>query len=533
MARVWSSGFELDAETINVEFTNGFDVNITIQNTIVRSGNFAGRLNGSGGENRFETRFASGDPSDVRYFSRIYIRIATLPSALTSISALVNSSGIGKARIRLAADGSLELWNNTAKIGNSSGILDTDKWYMIELAYEDQTGTVDSYIEGKLEGISFASDASSNTTGGVSHAQVGNMSINEDIDIYFDDWAINQNSGDFQNSWPGPGAIVHLKPSGAGDNSDWTGDFTDIDEVTPDDVATFINSNTEGQIEDVDIDNTPAELEGGDTISVVQLGVRYAGESSKANSSFNVRIKKVSAGTVSFSPTIIPSSATWRTNANSSPWLHPLTLYKDPDSNNWTKATLNTAQIGARIMSGERNDARISTMWLLVEYISGEAPPTPEFIPRPPSVRLRGPLFSLTARGWLGKGSYKTSYFCRNPYPFAFLPRIFRGYSMPAFGLFPYAQFISQYYSTAGWIYQRRRTWHGITWIAEAGYLTPISATPQQIANRSKFGDAVAGWQALTAPEKLIWNNYPSPRRMAGYGRYLSAYLKDKPGLVK
>ena len=66
-----------------------------------------------------------------------------------------------------------------------------------------------------------------------------------------------------------------------------------------------------------------------------------------------------------------------------------------------------------------------------------------------------------------------------------------------------------------------------------AGYLTALSATAPQIANREKFADAIAAWQALTAPQKAIWNNYSHPVVPAGYGRFISSYLKDKPGLVK
>lgn len=167
--------------------------------------------------------------------------------------------------------------------------------------------------------------------------------------------------------------------------------------------------------------------------------------------------------------------------------------------------------------------------WVYVESAVVPPPPPPPFIPRPGSVRLRGPLFSLTARGWLGGYSYRCRYWCRNPYPIGLLPKIYREYSMPAFGLRPYPHFISQYYSTAGWIYQRRRTWHGITWIAEAGYLTKVDATPARIACRKKFALAVAGWQALTGLQKGIWNSYNFPKHPSGYNRFIRAYMLDKP----
>ena len=75
-------------------------------------------------------------------------------------------------------------------------------------------------------------------------------------ELYFDDLAINTNSGAYQNSWPGDGKIVHIRPNEAGDNAQWNRGGTDsganwsqVSEVTPDDINSFVTSNSSNQID--------------------------------------------------------------------------------------------------------------------------------------------------------------------------------------------------------------------------------------------------------------------------------------------
>lgn len=127
-------------------------------------------------------------------------------------------------------------------------------------------------------------------------------------------------------------------------------------------------------------------------------------------------------------------------------------------------------------------------------------------------VKLTGPLYSLSAHGWLGRYAYKMRGFVRCPYPIAFLnPHLMS----------------SQYYSRLGWCYQLRRTWHGIIWSA---MVPPISAQPKtgdQIWWEKVFADAVLGWQGLTGLEKGVWNSYNYPKHASGYNKFIRKYLKD------
>jgi len=128
-------------------------------------------------------------------------------------------------------------------------------------------------------------------------------------------------------------------------------------------------------------------------------------------------------------------------------------------------------------------------------------------------VRVHGPLYSLSARGWLGKLLYRRRGVVRNPYPIALLPRGLK---------------ISLYYNYKGWCYQRRRTWHGIVWSAMKAYTPTNPNSPAQQARRLLFAQAVAAWQALTSAEQDEYNKRRYPPRIPGYNRFLREYLNNR-----
>jgi hypothetical protein len=59
----------------------------------------------------------------------------------------------------------------------------------------------------------------------------------------------------------------------------------------------------------------------------------------------------------------------------------------------------------------------------------------------------------------------------------------------------------------------------------EPYYITKNPRTVPQQAQRSKFADAVAGWQALTAEEKEVYNIRARGKHLSGYNLFLKEYL--------
>lgn len=376
MSRLVFTGFELNSVTDREEFGVGSGSGGSSVTTPIRSGAYAIRGNPVASTTRFALSVSSGDTTGP-YFARVYFRIATLPDADAIILAFRDAANTDQISIRLNTTGNLELWNeeDAAQIGSDSGVLATDTWYRIELKI-DATTLAATVAEGVLDGVAFASGTGS-LANGVDRINFGLYRTALSGDVFIEDLAVNSNTGSFENTYPGIGEIINLRPSATGDNSDWTGTNADIDEINPDDATTFITSNTLDQIEDVNIDDTPAGLDPNETIKVVGVGVRSNGAASSANASFVLRIKATSGGTVEESAEIT-GDLTWRTNdPNFATVREPrLILYNLPGSStaSWTKTELDTAQIGVRLSTASTNAIQVSTLWLQVEHTPGTFP---------------------------------------------------------------------------------------------------------------------------------------------------------------
>lgn len=378
--RLWSSGFELNSTTAGVEWTTASGT-LSIQTTVVRSGTYAAEINVSNEVSGYVYQFSSAN-SNGPYFFRFYLRVATAPSANATIMDGVTTGSATRVRIRLNTDRTLQLSDEDGDIGSASDALSLDTWYRIEVEF-DVSGAAGSHVvRAKLDGTEFAG-SSTRSSSGIASLRVGAIGLTTGH-WYLDDIAINDSTGSFQNSYPGEGSIIHLRPNAAGDNAGWvdgTGStFAEVDEVTPDDITTFISTDADNTtISDFNIDATPAAIESDATINLVHVGARFNMDSADAAARFVLGVKATSGGTVEESAGIAPTGTTWVTNAPAAPRNYPLTLYDLPGASTtpWTKADLDTAQIRVRIsVDPGVEDTQISTMWLLVDYTPAEAPPS-------------------------------------------------------------------------------------------------------------------------------------------------------------
>ena len=125
--------------------------------------------------------------------------------------------------------------------------------------------------------------------------------------------------------------------------------------------------------------------------------------------------------------------------------------------------------------------------------------------------KVVGPIFSMSARGWLGKDTYARLGIVANPYPIALLPYRIRHHS---------------YYRVQGWVYQLKRTWHGIIYSCYPGYWPTNPRTPAQQANREKWARAVEGWQGLGEEAKDVWRELAEKRPLSGFNLYMAEEMK-------
>jgi len=368
VSRIWSSGFELNSLTAGVEIDSTFGT-VSISSTTFRSGAYALRANPTTATGGVIYRFSSSGLAISFY--RFYLYITSAPDTTKQqIYSIECNTGESFVNISLNSDRTLSFYQSGAdQIGSSSSALSLNTWYRIEISLDATTISATSCV-ARIDGTNFAS-GTIDYTGNPNPDTflVGAFGSNRTSDLFFDDIAINNSTGSFQNSWPGAGEIIHLLPNATGDNSDWGGDNTDIDEVTPDDDTTKITSATVGNIEDVNLAATPAALASDDTINVVQIGVRFA-NALASSTGFVTRIMASSGGTVEESSEITYASATYVTNAAAAPRNYALTLYDLPGASTtaWTKADLDTAQIGVRKSAAAAVQNNVSTLWLLVDH---------------------------------------------------------------------------------------------------------------------------------------------------------------------
>lgn len=74
-------------------------------------------------------------------------------------------------------------------------------------------------------------------------------------------------------------------------------------------------------------------------------------------------------------------------------------------------------------------------------------------------------------------------------------------------------------------IYQMRKVKEGIRPVKMTFYHPTYKTNAALLANRTKFADAVAAWQSLTAEQKKEYNGRVRRLRMSGYNLFLKEYL--------
>ncbi len=70
-------------------------------------------------------------------------------------------------------------------------------------------------------------------------------------------------------------------------------------------------------------------------------------------------------------------------------------------------------------------------------------------------------------------------------------------------------------------IYKRYRNHGKKYWLRTKFYWTPNVDSVAQQVGRTKFAAAVASWQALTAPQKAVYNERARFRKLSGYNLYI------------
>jgi len=369
MARIWSSGFELQSVTSGVEWdtTTGSPA---IDTTIKRSGTASLLINAASESlaHRFRADAAT------KYFIRFYLYITSLPAFTVTIC----DSGDGfymPIDMRLTSGGVLQMFDDEdIQIGSDSPALSISTWYRIEISYDDSN--VNNLVTARIDGVDFVTDEIGPDVANGGVARFGTLNAVA-ATFYIDDIAINDTSGSYQNSWPGAGSIVHMHPNAAGDAAATAGIFADIDEVTPDDATSYIEVDTAIPANYNFESSADRGIGALDTITLVQAGTRQRPETA-ASAAWTPQIKSQSGGTTESGTSTTHNDTTWKTNGDVLPRVYKLTSYVDPQAGGaWTPALLDTMIVGVNVTDATP-DLWFSTIWVLVEHVPAAPPAVAE-----------------------------------------------------------------------------------------------------------------------------------------------------------
>lgn len=394
MTRVHHTGFEWQSVTAGVELSTVGGGGEAIDTTIKHSGSaslkcagsiVASALCGMGHNVTMAT--------DVYACWYIYIDSLTDNISVVATMDLATANGTTNAssiQIHNSA-GTLvmEVWVNAfgSSISNTAS-LQFDTWHRIEEYYKSSGAAGADQVIVKVDGTEVANSSTLTLTSTPAYWQCGvyngTAGTITDSTVYFDDVAINTTAGSVNNSWVGENNVAILVPTGAGDNAATKGVYSYISEIPPSNTATsgstMVELDSNGVIADYNVtDSSTAGIDSYDTIDAVSVLARVR-EEAAGTSSYQLRIKSASGGTVTSTTPADAGNATVRTNPNSTTAFgKPLISQTDPTTGSaWTPTGTNSIdniQIGASNVDADSTpDLWVLTMCAMVAYKNGTAP---------------------------------------------------------------------------------------------------------------------------------------------------------------
>jgi len=216
MARTFCSGFETNdftggASGGRLEASGRSGASTTTYDTsIVRTGTYSAKVVlASAATGYMAPRNNDVFGAFVGQYARVYMRVTARPA--TTARQVFGNIGAGQDHLKLNANGTLAIYNNTTLVGTSTTALtDTARWYRVEINSNagDANGVL--FIDGSLE-------VAGTGTGNTLQPFCGAFSdtVADTYTVYFDDIA-------FDNAaLPGDGKVVLLRP--ISDNAGGTG----------------------------------------------------------------------------------------------------------------------------------------------------------------------------------------------------------------------------------------------------------------------------------------------------------------------
>lgn len=383
------TGFEAGANFLGVaagprkEFlvigdaAGGQSANLGPTTSVVRSGNYAFRINKTGvGSSTGSIRFGSsilGNWLERTLYTRFYFRLGALPPSRQIFYTLdLNNGSTTLTLFTMSVDETgtviFRNENTTTEIGTSAQTLNTTDWYLIEARHfvRDDGGGVETLnVVVKIQGTEeFNDDLSNNVVNYKCHSVTLGVPVDTNTGVahhyYFDDVLIRK------HGWIGSGRCQPaILPSGAGALSQWergvnnnppsgTGTFADIDDLPHNNDTDYLATSAIGEVSlfTFDLPDVSATINAVGVLAVAKSTFSTPGFSSLIY--YNSQVVDITEG---FLTTTSYSSH--------------LAVSDGPNSSAiWTGDTLSNAQIGVEHTINDWPE-RVTALYLMYDVVDG------------------------------------------------------------------------------------------------------------------------------------------------------------------
>lgn len=243
MARVVTTGAEVDGvNNITPDRTGlyGSSGSLSRDTTTFRSGVASFKFDSLGTNGAIgvkPARWTTGASTDSlnpiassTYYCRVYMCFGTTPGGTVRVidcGSTATTNGVG---VRITAAGKVQFFNNVAgtQIGSDSAAtiaFDGATWYRFEIQITTNATPQITSCELRLDGTTVASTSGLTVAAGTVFAFGWIAAPGANQVCYADDVAVNDSTGANNNTWPGDGKVVLLKPiSDSAVGSGWTDD---------------------------------------------------------------------------------------------------------------------------------------------------------------------------------------------------------------------------------------------------------------------------------------------------------------------
>lgn len=385
----WESNDRLDTRNAAIECkpAGTSPLIATFDTGLVRSGDYSGRVRSNNSTSGyFQFDHISAMVASRTYYMRTYIYVDDLP--LTANPRVLDWGQMELRFTNAGAGGVWRLYNNGTQVGADGPAVVLDRWQRLEVKQVLNGSSQITDVEIRLDGVTILS-ASGLTMTNSPTIFLGALdtwsAVATTVTVYFDDWAVNDDQGADQNTWPGPGKVVWLRPVSDVARGNWVGGaggttnlFAALDNEPPVGVAEASATNTSqtkvagtGNNEDLDVTLETYASKGiaeADVVKVVQV-FAYGGEGAVTTGTKTGSIGLLNDPVVSAAITSYGSSAV---GTHPSQWLtYSATSYSQPGA----KANAPVARLRANGAAAPTVFVHAEEIAAVVDYAPASLPP--------------------------------------------------------------------------------------------------------------------------------------------------------------